>query len=125
MAGDAAQRVIAAGNLGRAEARETSGEHWQPPLLAEMLTDPYAAVRFVAAESLKKFPNYDDLEYDFLDPASVRELVKQQIQARWQASRKSAGGRRELLQTPDGRLDRARLEQLIRDRDNRPLMLIE
>lgn len=51
--GDAGQRAIVADALGRTSARQTSGTDWMSPYLTQLLDDPYAAVRYVAARSLR------------------------------------------------------------------------
>jgi hypothetical protein len=62
--GDAAVRVIVADALGSVESRAASGDGWQAPILAELASDPYAAVRFVAARSLRAQPGYEDVPPD-------------------------------------------------------------
>ena len=72
LSGDAAARVIATAALGDPDARAASGGGWQPQLLAEALDDPYAAVRFVAWRSLRPFPGFEDLRFDFDAPLSLQ-----------------------------------------------------
>ncbi|HEY8074624.1 MAG TPA: multiheme c-type cytochrome [Labilithrix sp.] len=85
-AGDAAERVIVADALGSAESRAASGEGWQPRILAELVSDPYAAVRFVAARSLRAQPGFADLPAEraavvarsaraIVEPATARSLL--------------------------------------------------
>lgn len=124
LSGDAAQRVIAASNVARKEAREVSGESWQPPLLAQLLTDEYAAVRFVAFHSLTRFRGFDDLDFEQLRQPESRRLLRDKVIARWQAQRRQAKGRR-VLQLPTGEIDRARVKQLLEKRDRTPVQLIE
>src|SRR5690606_452027 len=59
LAGDAAQRVLLADALAQPEAVAISGDRWQVPLLERSLSDPYAAVRFVARRSLRRLAQQD------------------------------------------------------------------
>ena len=52
LSGDAVQRAITAWHLGYAPAIEASGREWMVTVLAWMLDDPYAAVRYVASAAL-------------------------------------------------------------------------
>ena len=42
------------------------------PILGQLLDDPYAAVRLIAARSLKELPGFADFDYDFLSPPDAR-----------------------------------------------------
>ena len=70
--GDAGQRALAAWSMGWAEAQEASGTDWMAPYLSALLLDPYGAVRFIAARSLRTLPAHADLRYDFAAPHSAR-----------------------------------------------------
>lgn len=75
--GDAVQRAVAAWHMGWDPALEASGRIWQPQLLARTLDDPYAAVRYLAERSLRKFPGHVDFAYDFTQPgADQAEFVQ-------------------------------------------------
>lgn len=98
--GDAAQRAIAAWTHGWEPARQASGQGWQAPLLARLLDDPYAAVRYVAWRSLRRQPGYEGFQFDFLQPRTV-----------------AAQGRT--------LLDPAVLDRLESGRDDRPVVISE
>ncbi len=68
--GDAAQRAIAAFALGTPEARAASGGAWEAPVLAALTSDPYAAVRAVAARSARALAGAGGAPHD---PAAVLE----------------------------------------------------
>ena len=51
--GDAGQRALAAWHLGWAPAQAVGGADWQAAVLAQLLLDPYPAVRHVAARALR------------------------------------------------------------------------
>jgi hypothetical protein len=115
--GDAANRVLYAYVMGWKLAHVASGKGWQASLLAELLTDPYAAVRFVAQRSLKELPGYDDLDYDFI--AAPDTLAKQQAQARQRARRHP-----KTLDTMP-KLSSAQVKRLIEQRDTTPISISE
>src|SRR5690606_33699925 len=56
--GDAGQRALIAWHLGWEPAQEVSGTDWMPPMLGQLLEDPYAAVRFIGRRSLRTLPTF-------------------------------------------------------------------
>jgi hypothetical protein len=56
LSGDPGQRAIAAAAMASPGARATVPPRWQAPLLRAAMADPYAAVRFIAARSLRALP---------------------------------------------------------------------
>lgn len=128
LSGDAASRVIAAAELATPEALSVSGSGWQAQLLAEVLDDPYSAIRFVAQRSLRRFPGFEGLDTDFLAPPEQR-----QAQAAWARERAAAQpvqlSRRSsappLPLDARGRLQRDVIEQLKSARDSRPIRIAE
>jgi hypothetical protein len=92
LAGDAAQRAIAASALGWAPAVEISGaKEWAPPLLAVLLDDPYDAVRYHANRSLRRIPGFDAIEYDWVAPEALRRQQSNAVSQRWIAARRARG----------------------------------
>ena len=124
--GDAAQRAVSAWHMGWGPAQEASGRSWQAPYLADLLTDPYAAVRRVAASSLQTLPGFASFEYDYIAPPDERLARAISALATWQARpqprSKNPGV---LLLGTDGKFDRATASQLRARRDNTPLRIIE
>jgi predicted CXXCH cytochrome family protein len=114
LAGDAAERAVAAWAFGLAETREASrgappdsnGANWQVPYLAALLDDPYSAVRYVAARSLRTFPGFSRVEYDFLAPKERRRAVRDGILARFEP-------------------ERPRIDALLARQDDRPVSISE
>ncbi len=80
LSGDAAVRVLVADALGAPEARGDPEK--RAVLLAELVVDPYSAVRFVAMRSLRSLPGYRELDVDFLDPPSVRRALRDRVAKR-------------------------------------------
>jgi hypothetical protein len=77
--GNAATRVLTAYGMGWDLAQAASGKHWQAALLAELLDDPYSAVRFVAHRSLQTLPGFRGYAYDFLAPRAVRQKQRDEV----------------------------------------------
>jgi predicted CXXCH cytochrome family protein len=124
LAGDAAQRVVVAYAMGRPEAQQASGADWQAPFLAELLDDPYAAVRFVAARSLRSLPGFTNFNYDFTLPAEVRRAALQRARQIWEL-RRPARTTRALLLDHQGRIDDDELAAWLARRDDRPVTISE
>jgi predicted CXXCH cytochrome family protein len=119
--GDAGQRALVAWSFGWAPAEEASGRDWMAPFLAFLLDDPYAAVRYVAKESLRRLPGWEQPGYDYLGPG---DGTRARILERY-AAHPAAPGRPELLLEPDGALALARIQALLRARDDRRVDLRE
>jgi len=136
LTGDAVQRAVMVWNFGREETRQASGDDWQLPLLAELLDDPYSVVRAAAAQTIRKFPATDDFKYDFLAPAEKRQKARADLINAWDQHRSSSGQPagsvsrsadrlRQLLLTPAGARDSARLKALLPLRDDRDIYFAE
>jgi hypothetical protein len=97
--GDAGQRAIVAQAMGRSPAQEASGTAWLTPYLALTQKDHYDAVRMIATRSLMTLP-----------PFRRGDLPK---------------GNPRLLINDDGTFDAARVNRLVRERDNRRLVYRE
>ena len=124
--GDAVQRAVAASNIGWGPALEASGNSWQAPLLAQLLVDPYSAVRYVAYQSLRRLPGFDSFQYDFIAPLGDLSERRQAALDLWSEQTVARVSRRpELLMTPTGRLQLDRLLELLSQRDDRPVRIIE
>ncbi len=121
--GDAAQRVIAAWHMAWPPAQAASGDQWQAPFLAELLDDPYGVVRYVAGSQLASLPGYEDLAYDFLAPPADRSQAQQRVQNQWQPNASAHPGH--TLQSDIGDLQRAKLQQFLAERNNRPVTIKE
>ena len=124
--GDAGQRAITAWNLGWQPAQEASGTSWMFPHLAELLNDPYEAVRFVSYRSLRSLPGYANLQYDFLADREDRiSSVVPAIRAWRNTTQATLRRDPELLVNVDGTLKLDTMRRLLEQRDNRRLFLRE
>ncbi len=124
--GDAVQRAVLASSMGWGPALEASGNSWQAPLLAQLLVDPYSAVRYVAHQSLRRLPGYESFEFDFIDSPEDRRKRKQAATDLWMGQEVAPESRRpELLISPSGSLQLDRLLELLSQRDDRKVRIIE
>ena len=126
LVGDAGTRALTAWSLGWPPAQEASGTTWMVPHLAELLNDPYEAVRYIAYRSLRSVPGYNNFRYDYVGTQEQRvDRVVPIIQA-WRASELARRRRDpELLVDPDGSLRTDLMRALFDRRDNRRLFLRE
>jgi predicted CXXCH cytochrome family protein len=126
--GDAVQRTVVGWHMGWKTALEASGDDWQAPFLAELLDDDYAVTRFVAFDSLRKLKPWNTLAYDYVGPRSDRIATKEQVIRQWLAESDQRTGLtdpRLLIDQTNGKLLRDRITELLRDRNNTPIMLPE
>ncbi len=125
--GDAGQRALMAWSLGWRDAREVSGSDWMAPYLAQLLDDPYGAVRYIAQRSLRSLPGFEGLEYDFMGEPDEEASAGARAFAIWARSPRPADGpdRSAVLVDADGALERARFERLLSERDDRRVVLTE
>ena len=129
LAGDAGQRALVAWHFGWDQAVQVSGGSWIPPILAQLLDDPYAAVRCVAERSLKHVTNLVPGGYDYTIPPDKRPAVAALVLENWINKMSIASGTSLPLPTLV-RLDeptamREGFQRLARQRDERPVRLRE
>lgn len=126
MKGDAGQRALTAWSLGWSPAQAASGTSWMVPHLAELLNDPYEAVRFIAYRSVRTLPGYETFRYDYLDDRPARVAATLPLLQTWQQSRQSYRRRDpELLVDDDGEIRVDAFRRILNQRDNRSLFLRE
>ena len=121
--GDAGLRAMAAWHLGWQPALEVSGDDWMVPLLAQLLEDPYAAVRHIAATSLQGRPGFEGFEYDYIAPRPEREAARLEALERWRRSRPDQGRRSDeaVLMDELSEPQWERIEALLSRRDDTPV----
>jgi predicted CXXCH cytochrome family protein len=129
LSGDAGQRALLAWHLGWEPARQASaGPSWIPPVLAQLLDDPYAAVRCIAARSLKATSEFVPPDYAFAQEPFRRNPVAGAVIERWLESTSKEARPGDL---PIGNLEsnpaamQALFDQLRLQRDNEPVRLRE
>jgi len=124
VAGDAAKRAVLAWAFGRPEAHRASQNDWQAAYLAELLDDPYAAVRKIAADSLATLPGFTGFEADFTADEHARRAARERALTVWKRGFNPRTAPELMLIGPPGR-DEARLAALARTRDDRPTTISE
>ena len=114
-------------SMGWEPALEASGSDWMAPILAMLLADPYASVRFLAARSLRKREGFADFAYDFVTfgPDQGHALARALDIWKQRRARVPTAAPGAVLQKPDGSFDYDRLLFLSKGRDNRLLTLHE
>ena len=126
--GDAGQRALIAWSMGWEDALEASGNAWQAPFLAQMLVDPYDAVRYISGRSLRRLPGYAAFEYDFVGPEADRSAAARRAAEQWWKGPHPKGqvaNAQELLDDPNGLLPKDIFAQLLRQRNDRYVELAE
>ena len=93
--------------------------------LTHLLTDPYAAVRYVAKRSLKHLPGFEDLQYDYLGSADQRRAVQEKMLPRAKAATASSRTKPALLINADGSWQTNKISNLTSRRDDHPMELLE
>jgi hypothetical protein len=126
MRGDAGQRALAAWSMGWPPAQRASGAGWMGPYLAELLTDRYDAVRSIAYRSLRTLPGFADFRYDYVAPPDQRMADAVRALTVWQNQPRPDGrSDRELLFSSRDYVDMEAVGRLLRQRDNRQILLRE
>ena len=126
LTGDAGQRAIISQAMAWPPAQQASGAEWMAPFVAQLLDDPYDAVRFGAARSMKTLPGFGGFTFDFVEPSPARRRAQLRSMATWDRTRPRPGGAApELLQSPSGGVDIPRVLALLKQRNNRPMLLRE
>jgi hypothetical protein len=123
--GDAGQRALMAWSYGWKDGQKASGNHWQAPYLAQLLEDRYDAVRFIAHRSLRRLPGFQDFEYDFVGPPDQRAAAHQQALQIWSGSQNAPGFAPSVLIDGQRRVLEAEFQRLWRQRDDRPMEIVE
>ena len=124
--GDAGQRAIAAQAMGWADAQRASGTDWMAPFLAQLLDDPYDAVRYIAQRSLRTLPGFQNLEYDFVAGPNARRQAQLRSMATWDRHKPSPPRQdAKLLLDGKGNVNIPDVLRLLNERDNRRMLLRE
>jgi hypothetical protein len=123
--GDAAQRAILAWHMGWDAARATSGGNWPAAYLAQLLTDPYAAVRQVAYRSIVRIPGFETFRYDYLAARPELESRASEAIEHW-ARLDGADSTMPRTLIREGReIDVDEWVRLLGRRNERPLTIVE
>ena len=125
--GDAGVRALIAWAMGWGPAQAASDPRWMAPYLTFALGDPYDAVRWIGARSLRTLPGFEDFDFDPLAGAEARIGRASEIIPRW-AERHGAdlaSFPAAVLADPVTGLRQDVVMGLLSRRDRRPIMLSE
>ena len=125
--GDAGQRALAAWYLGWESSKEVSGNYWQPRFLAELLDDPYSAVRYVAYKALKSYPGFESFGYDYVAHDSLLSEAQSRAIEIWEQLENTfpQKGVERVLLNNSGNVHEEQLRALLNKRDDTPIRLRE
>ena len=123
--GDASQRALVAWSMGWPVAQAISGTEWQMPFLAQLLDDPYLAIRFIARRSLRSLEGLSGLKVNMYGPVEARQRAIAAIAQYWYENQEGDAEKRKELLFRNGELDYERVQRLIKECDNSPVFLDE
>lgn len=124
LSGDAGQRALAVWHMRWGPAREASGTEWMAPFVAQLLDDPYAAVRAMAYDTIRDLPGYETFSYQIAGPRSQRVDAQQRALTLWQPLGADQADP-VLLLDANGALQSDRFRALLSKRDDRPVLVAE
>ena len=113
--------------MGWEPAQTASGESWLPFYLAQLLEDPYSAVRYIAARSLRTLPPYKGVDYDFIGSPAVRQATKQQVLAVWNEknANQTIPAMKQILMDQNLAPQQETIDRLLKQRNDRHMDLQE
>ena len=126
--GDAGRRALAAWHLGWESSIQISGTEWQPRFLAELLDDPYSAVRYVAHKALQRFPGFEQFDYDFVAMPEFLEKAQAKAIQIWDQQHQMRTGQQvgsSILLDSDGQVKQQLYTEILNARDDSPIRLRE
>jgi hypothetical protein len=95
--------------------------------LAQLLDDPYDAVRFIAHRSLKRLPGFTGFDCDFVGPPGTRSAAVPRARGIWEQSLATVNrpfGRPTLIDAA-GHVREIDFQRLLKLRDDRPIDISE
>lgn len=125
--GDAGQRAVAAWHTGWEPAQRVSGTDWMPPVLAPLLDDSYAAVRFIVNQSARRLPGLSEWKNEFDGPPAQRKESRGRMSEWWLKSGGRVTSRKglESLFDREGKLRPEEVEKVWRRRDQHAVRVEE
>lgn len=95
------------------------------PFLAQLLDDPYLAIRFIARRSLRSLEGLSGLQVNMYGPVEARQRTIGAIAQYWYENQEGDLEKSKKLLFRNGELDYERVQQLIKECDNSPVFLDE
>ena len=92
------------------------------PALAQLLNDPYTAVRRLAFQALRSMKGFEDLQFDFVGSEQHRKVIQAEVMLRWERLRGTIPRQSwsALLLDDEGKLQLDRYLELLKRRDDQP-----
>jgi len=117
---DARSRVVNVGAYAWNAAREASGTSWMPAVLLDaMERDRYPAVRYLAHRALRDLPGGRGSSYDYMASPRVRTAQVDVLRTEMHNARRiEAGPHAAVPVGSDGRLEPAKLAELLKRRND-------
>jgi predicted CXXCH cytochrome family protein len=122
--GNAVQRLITAWHMGWKPAQDASGQSWQALFLAQLMEDPYAMVRFVAHDALRRLPGFEDYKFDYTEAPDKRARAHQEIRSQWSSQQHTLESAA-LLGDKNGAPRQDEIDRLLKQRDDTPIVITE
>ena len=125
--GDAGQRALIGWSMGWQPAQRASGTSWIGIYLAQLLNDPYDAVRFIAYRSFRSLPGLAEFDFNFVAPPKERLEKTTEAADLWWRGLGLVNRRTDpqLLFDSEGLPREDLANQLGQQRSNRPVVLNE
>ena len=123
--GDPGVRALLASGMSWKPARQVSKGDWMVPFLGVLMDDPYDAVRYIAARTLRTFEGFEKFEFDPVPRPHEREPLAPRIFWRYRETRGMSVDGSASLMTLLGELSEDEINRLIGERDPRPFTLYE
>lgn len=125
--GDAGQRALMAWSYGWSDAQQAAGTQWMAPYLGQLLEDPYDAVRYIAQRSLNRIPGFEEVEGGFLGNSAQQKESHASVLTIWsqQTGPPQIKNVLRLLIDSEGNIMTKRFDELLRQRDDREVRLLE
>jgi hypothetical protein len=122
--GDAGQRAMAAWHMGWGPARGASRTDWFVPVLAQLLEDPYAAVRYVAGASLASLGEGRPFAGGHMGSTEQLRGQHERAVAGWEARPHAGrlGASEAVLMSKGGIFRRAQFDRILAERDDRRVL---
>lgn len=130
--GDAGQRVLSAWHFGWPAAHHESDSGWIRPLLAVLLQDPYSAIRYNTWKAIRQHQFLPEAALReirnvlFEDPDGIRDRLSENLLRTWlHETERTSESPRPFLPGGEAGFTEPALRALIRQRNDRPMVVVE
>jgi hypothetical protein len=116
--GDALQRALTAWSMGWAPAQQAADSDWMAPYLAQLMQDPYDAIRFISRKSLHSLNEFKTFQTDFLGPPEWHKADAERVLQAWLRQPKELSDSARLLIDSNGNPIESEFKRLLDARDH-------